>query len=125
MPDPKYIVRVSGLGPVVAMMLDSAHTDETARRDIEIIQSRDPRMRVEALYRVKCLLDELGDDKEYPRLQVVSGRVDGTSYLLTATEGKHFRQTFFSIHGPQAALAHVRERSWTKARLYQLEGIPL
>jgi hypothetical protein len=82
-------------------------------------------MQVGALYRIECLVDELGDGKDYPRLNVVSGRPGEFQYLVTGQNGKLLQQVFFTAPTPQAARHSAQVMGWKKIRLYQCERISL
>jgi hypothetical protein len=119
----KYAFSVSGLGNIRALFLPSAADDATARADLRSGAKNNPRMQVHALYRIDCLLDELGDGTDYERLSVVSGRAGDFPYLATGKDGKDLREMFFAANSPGAALTAARKLGWTKIRLYQCEEI--
>src|SRR5262249_6018537 len=100
----KYMMRVEGLGEVKALFLASAKDDDEARADMQTTLTSDRRVKVLALYRIICLLDEV-DDPEVPHLSTTEqARAGAATYLLTGISGSdkgQIQNLFFQAPSPQ------------------------
>ena len=120
----KYAIRVEGLDEISVLFLPHASTDDDARKTAAASDRCDPKRHTVALYRIACLIDELGDKDSEP-LKVVRGSSARGLFLQTGSVEKKNRDTFFAAEGAFDAIATARARKWDNIRLYQCEEIPL
>ncbi len=120
----RYAVAVQGLGDVGILFLPHASTDAEARLEVARCDKLDSRRASTSLYRVECLIDELGDKSSEP-LVTVRGRTTRGLFIQTGTDGAHSRDTVFAAESASAARQAARARGWKKIRLYQCMQIPL
>jgi hypothetical protein len=109
----RYMIRVTGLGPVTALFLPSALTDAEARRVARA--GYDPRVTIVGLYRVH---------------RVVDSASNGSSlYLHTGIKRKakgDLHHCFFFARSDADALMQTVARGWDKEnKLYRCSEIPL
>lgn len=120
----KYAMRVEGLGDVGILFLPHAVSDDEARSQVALSDKCDPRRTTTAIYRIECLIDELGD-KDTDPLPIVRGRATRGIFILTGSKDKKSCDDVFAAEGAFDAIGNARARTWTKIRLYQAEEVDL
>jgi hypothetical protein len=112
---PTYLMRVSGLGEVYALFLDSAVTEADSRRDAEKVLRSDKRVKLLALLRITAL--DITEDTKSKTLDTV------TTYLLTGvvkeTQTAYTMQSFFGAMSDGRAKACARNRALKDAKLFR------